>query len=346
MAMILHSDGELSSIATTGKKTSLWFPLILSLSLFAFSPSARAQPLAKLLTGYSSVSGSQAVLWIAKEAGAFRRHGLDVDLVFIGSGSKMIQAVMAGDLKITQVGGTAPITARLRGADLKIVAVTFDTLPNSIIANREIRSIPDLKGKKIGVSRFGSNTDFVARYVLKKYGLTPDRDVAILQLGDVPSIFAALKASSVEAGVLSHPTTAAAIKMGLRELLDVAEAGVQFPATSIITTEPFLRSQPETVKRYLMAVLEGIRRYKTDEAFAKKVISEYARIHDPALLDETYRRYAPKIPKNPYPTSASIRQALESLSDRKALDARPEEFFDDTVLRALEREGFVDGLYR
>ena len=346
MARIFRSDGEHSSIATMTKKKALWFPSILFLYLFAFSPSARAQPLAKLLTGYSSVSGSQAVLWIAKEAGTFRRHGLEVDLIFISSGSKMTQAVIAGELKVTQVGGTAPMAARLGGADLKIVAVTFDTLPNSIVASREIRSVRDLKGKRIGVSRFGSNTDFVARYVLKRNGLTPDRDVAILQLGDVPSIFAALKAGSVEAGVLSHPTTATAIKMGLRELLDVAETGVQFPSTSIITTESFLRNQPQMVRRYLMAVLEGIQRYKTDEAFAKKVIGEYARIQDPAVLDETYRRYAPKIPKIPYPTSGSIRQALESLSDPKAHEARPEEFYNDSILRALEREGFIDRLYR
>src|SRR3990167_7820347 len=103
MARIFRSDGEHSSIATMTKKKALWFPSILFLYLFAFSPSARAQPLAKLLTGYSSVSGSQAVLWIAKEAGTFRRHGLEVDLIFISSGPKMTQAVIAGDLKVTQV---------------------------------------------------------------------------------------------------------------------------------------------------------------------------------------------------------------------------------------------------
>ncbi len=315
--------------------------------LLGHSVSASAQSLTRLQVGYSSPSGNQAVLWVAKEAGSFKRHGLDVDLVFIGSGTTMTQATIAGEIKIAQMGGVAPISARLRGADLNIVAVSFNTLALSLITQRDIRSIADLKGKRIGVSRFGSNTDFGARYILKKHGLVPDRDVAILQHGDVPAIFAALQAGGIQGGMLSYPTTATAIKMGFKELVDMSEVGLEYPSTNIVVTERYLKGQSDLVRRFLMAFIEGIHRYKTDEVFTKKVIGDYARIRDAQVLDETYRLFANKIQKVPYPTPGAIRLALESLGDDpRARQARPEEFFDDSILRRLDREGFVDRLYR
>ena len=320
--------------------SAVFFLLLFSTAVFAQAPS-------RLLVGYSSPSGNQAVLWVAKEAGSFKRHGLDLDLIFIGSGTTMTQAVIAGEIKIAQVGGVAPISARLRGADLKMVAVSFNTLAISLIVQRDIRSMADLKGKRIGVSRFGSNTDFGARYILKKHGLLPDRDVAILQHGDVPSIFAALQAGGIQGGMLSYPTTATAIKMGFKELVDMSEIGLEYPSTNIVVTERYLKGQSDLVRRFLMAFIEGIHRYKTDEAFTKKVIGDYSRIRDAQVLDETYRLFASKIQKIPYPTRAGIRLALESLGDDpRARQARPEEFFDDSILQRLDREGFVEQIYR
>ncbi len=319
---------------------SIFYLLFSWAGVFAQAPS-------RLHVGYSSPSGTQAALWVAKEAGSFKRHGLDVDLIFIGSGSMMTQAVIAGEIKIAQMGGVAPISARLRGADLKIVAVSFNTLALSLIVQRDIRSMADLKGKRIGISRFGTNTDFGAQYILKKYGLLPNRDVAILQHGNVPSIFAALQAGGIQGGMLSYPTTATAIKMGFKELVDMSEVGLEYPGTNIAVTERYLKSQTDLVRRFLMAFIEGIHRFKTDEAFTKKVIGDYSRIRDAQVLDETYRLFANKSQKIPYPTRGGIRLALESLGDDpRAREAKPEEFFDDSILRQLNREGFVDQLYR
>ncbi|MBI4522763.1 MAG: ABC transporter substrate-binding protein [Deltaproteobacteria bacterium] len=320
--------------------------LLFYLSSLSVSPAAQISRV-KLLVGYSSPSGSQAVLWVAKESGAFSRHGIDVELIFVGSGSKMTQAVLAGELKIAQLGGVAPIAARLGGADAKIIAVSFNTLANSLIVNREIQSVHDLKGKRVGVSRFGTNTDAGARYVIKKNGLVPDRDVAILQLGDIPAVFAALQTGAVQGGILSYPTTARALKMGFKELVDISEIGLEYPGTNIVTMDRFLRSQPDLVRGFLMAFIEGIHRYKSDAAFTKRVIGQYARITDAGILDDTYRLFAQKLQKIPYPTPGGIRFALETLIDNpKARQARPEEFYDDTILRALEREGLVEQLYR
>src|SRR5262245_37922643 len=305
-----------------------------------------AQTGQKMLVGYSSLSATQATVWLAKEAGSFQRHGLDVELIYIGTGIKLVQAIIGGDIKIGQVGGAAPIAARLRGAETKIVAVPYNTLSLSLMTQTDIRSMADLKGKRIGISRFGSNTDFGMRYLLKKHGIA-EREVVLLQFGEAQAIFAALQSGAVQAGILSYPTTAAAIKKGFKELVDFSDVGLEFPNSNVVVTDPFLQTQPEAVRRFLMGYAEGIQRYKTDGAFTKRVMAKYLRLQDQTVLDETYQLFAPRIPRIPYPTVNGFRLALESLSDEpRARTAKPEEFYDDAILRSLEREGFFQQLYR
>jgi len=307
---------------------------------------ASAQSGQKLVAAYSSLSGTQAVLWLAKEAGAFQRHGLDVEMIYISTGTKMVQALVGGDIKIGQVGGAAPLGARLRGAEVKIIAVAFNTLALSVIAQTDVRAIADLKGKRLGISRFGSNTDFGMRYVLKKHGIS-DRDVTFLQFGEAQAIFGALVSGAIHAGILSYPTTAAAIRKGFKELIDFSEVGLEFPNSNVVATDRYLQTQPDQARRFLMGYAEGLYRYKTDAGFTKRVMAKYLRVQDPAVLDETYNLFAPKMPRIPYPTVNGFRLALESLSDEpRARAAKPEEFYDDTILRNLEREGFFQQLYR
>jgi NitT/TauT family transport system substrate-binding protein len=329
------------------KPASIYFGCAAAFTIwFVHSALASEQGSQRILVGYSSPSGSQAVVWLAKDAGSFQRHGLDVELIFIPAGSKMTQALLAGDIKIAQVGGIAPIAARLRGAELKIVAVSYNTLALSLMSQKEIRSLTELKGKRIGITRFGSNSDFALRYVLKKNGIL-ERDVFILQFGDPPSTFAALQAGSIQAGIMSYPTTAAAIKKGYNELVEMSEIGLEYPGTNVAVTDRLLQTQRDIVRRFLMGYVEGIQRFKTDEIFTKRVISKYLRVSDPVILDETYKLFAPQMAKIPYPTPAAIRLALESVSDDpRARTAKPEDFYDDSILRSLEKEGFIQQLYR
>ena len=142
-------------------------------------------------------------------------------------------------------------------------------------------------------------------------------------------------------------STAAAIKKGFKELVDFSDVGLEFPNSNVVVTDRFLQTQPEVVRRFLMGYAEGIQRYKTDGAFTKRVMAKYLRVQDQTVLDETYQLFAPRIPRIPYPTVNGFRLALESLSDEpRAITARPEEFYDDAILRSLEREGFFQQLYR
>jgi NitT/TauT family transport system substrate-binding protein len=313
-----------------------------------FSDLALGQALQKVVAGWSSPSGNQAVIWVAKDAGSFQQHGLDVELIFVGAGSKMMQALLAGDIGIAQVGGAAPVSARLSGADIKIVAVSFNTLALSLMAQKDIRTVADLKGKRIGISRYGSNTDFGIRYILRKNGMAADKDVAILQLGDAVASFAALQAGAVQASIISYPTISLAKKAGFREIADIAsDPSFEYPGSSIVVTDRVLQTQADMVRRFLLAYLQGIHRFKTDEPFTKRVIASRLRIADPAIVDETYKYAAARIPRMPYPTVNGMRMALESLgNDARVKNVRPEDFYDDSILRGLERDGTVQQLYR
>lgn len=326
--------------------TPIHLPIFLAMLFFGYGAHAAAQSGPKLAAAYSSLSATQAALWIAKEAGAFQRHGLDVELVYVSSGTKMVQALIGGDVKIGQAGGAAPLAARLRGAEVKIIAVAFNTLALSLIAQTDIRAMTDLKGRRVGISRFGSNTDFGMRYLLKKNGIA-ERDVIFLQFGEAQAIFGALVTGAIHAGILSYPTTAAALRKGFKELIDFSEVGLEFPNSNVVATDRYLQTQPDQARRFLMGFAEGLYRYKTDAPFAKRVMAKYLRVQDQAVLDETYDLFAPKMPRIPYPTVNGFRLALESLSDEpRAKTARPEEFYDDKILRSLEREGFFQQLYR
>ncbi len=324
-------------------------PVRITIFLLAFflslaSTDARA---AKLYMVYASIGGTQAVGWIAREAGLFSKYGLDVDLLFTGGG-RAVTSLLGGDTPIVTVGGPSAIAARLGGSDVIIVAHIFDTILYSLMVTPEIRTFADLKGKKLGASRFGSATDFALRYVLKQKGFDPVKDMVIFQIGGQAETLAALRAGSIQAGVIASPATQEAKRLGMRELVNLATLGVEYPQTTIVTTERFLRTNRDTVLRFARAYVEGIHRFLSDREFSIKVISKYTKIQSRPTLEATYDDYAPYIKKVPVPTTGSIKTVLEQLSatDSKARSARPQDFIDGSVMAELEREGFFQQIWR
>lgn len=312
---------------------------------FAWLPAqARA---AKLYVVYASIGGNQAPVWIAREADLFAKHGLDVDLLFTGGG-RAVTSLLGGDTPIVTVGGPSAISARLGGSDIIIIAHIFDTILYSLMVTPEIRTIPDLKGKKLGASRFGSATDFALRYVLKLNGFDPVKDMVIFQIGGQAETLAALKAGSIHGGVIASPATAEARRLGMRELINMAKLGVEYPQTTITTTERFLRSNRDTVLRFARAYVEGMQRFLDDREFSMKVIGKYTKIQSRPTLEATYDDYAPYAKKIPVPSPGSIKTVLEQLSatDPRARIARPQDFIDGSVIADLEREGFFQRIWR
>ena len=302
---------------------------------------------AKLYVVYASISGTQAIGWIAKEAGLFAKHGLDVDLLFTGGG-RAITSLLGGDTPIVTVGGPSAIAARLAGSDVVITAHVFDTILYSLMVAPDIRALSDLKGKKLGASRFGSATDFALRYVLKQNGLDPVKDVVIFQIGGQSETLAALRAGSIQGGVIASPATAEAKRLGMKELINMANLGVEYPHTTIATTGRFLRTNKETVLRFTRAYVEGIQRFLNDREFSLQVIGKYTKIQSRAALDATYDDYTPYVKKIPAPAVGSIKTVLEQLSatDPKAKTARPQDFIDTSIVSELQQEGFFKQIWR
>ena len=324
----------------TSKENHFFHSLLAVFAFCAVLLPGRASA-AKLYVVYASIGGTQAVGWVAKEAGLFAKHGLDVELLFTGGG-RAVTSLLGGDTPIVTVGGPSAIAARLGGSDVIIIAHIFDTILYSLMVTPDIRSLADLKGKKIGASRLGSATDFSLRYVLRHYGIDPVKDVVIFQIGGQAETLAALRAGSIQGGVIASPATAEAKRLGMKELVNMATLGVPYPQTAIATTDRFLRDNRDTVVRFTRGYVDGIRRFLADREFSLRVIAKYTKIQSRPTLEATYDDYAPYVKKEPTPSAGSVQTVLDQLSatDPRARGARPQEFIDGSVVEQLSREGF------
>jgi ABC-type nitrate/sulfonate/bicarbonate transport system substrate-binding protein len=303
----------------------------------------------RLVVGWSAIAGSQAPLWITKEAGLLERNSLDVTMIYIDGGSKAAQALMSGDVPIVQIGGNAPVVARLRGGDVTMIAGLTNVLAYSLVVSPEIKRPEDLKGKKLSVSRFGSNSDYATRKILLKWGLRPDIDVAILQIpGGQPVRLAAVQSRQVHGMVAQPPVTNLARKFNLNILAEPEDFGGAYPTTPIASRSSYIREKPETVRKFMRALIEGIHVYKTQKEFSKNVMAKYIKVKDPEVLEDSYQFFSRLVPAKPYPTLEGIKEALAELGEKdpKARATRPEDFADLSFVRELEESGFIDGLYK
>ncbi len=306
--------------------------------------SVHAQSQRPLHVAWSSIASSQAILWVAQEGGLFRKHGLQVELVYIPSGPLIIQSMLAKEIDIAQTAGPAVVAADLAGANLAIVAGINNTFVYSFRARPDIKTPSDLKGKKIGVTRIGSDSHTATVFALRKWGLDPERDVTILQLGGQPEILTALKSGLVEAGPLSYPQAGRARQLGIPELADIGGLGIPYQGTAIIMRRDQIETNRELMLNFLKGLVEGIYLYLKRPEFAMDVIGKFSKIKDRELLSETYKinaeRYLEKIP---YPTLPGIQNILQQLALRnpRARQARPEQFVDMSLIAELERRGFL-----
>jgi len=285
---------------------------------------------------------------VIKDAGIFLRNGLDPSLVLIAGGSGIIQSVIAGDLPIAVVSGEPSILARLQGADTVILGGLVNIIDFSIITAPEIKKPQDLKGKKLAVSRFGSSTDFVIRYALDKWGLVPDRDVAILQIGSQPARLTALKSGTVQGTIVGPPADIVARKSGFNEIATPEQLNLAYPNTSIVSTSSTLAKNEALLRRIMKSLVEGIHFFKTQKEASMKSMDAFARLGDAALIEETYRHYQELIPRVPYPDLKGIQTVLNEIGrkDPKVKNLKPDAFADARLLKELEASGLSQQLYR
>ncbi|HEX5605694.1 MAG TPA: ABC transporter substrate-binding protein [Candidatus Binatia bacterium] len=281
---------------------------ILVLALWCFGAQPAATQSTTLHVGFNGFYGA-APLYVAQDAGIFRKHGFTLELVFIAGGSLSTQALIGKSLDLLQTGGPPFLNAYVRGARLKIIAGVTNILPYVLITASRITSSEQLRGKKIGISRFGSNTDFVVRFALGHLGLTP-ADVTVLQVGGSQARFVALKAGTIDATVLSPEEALAAQKLGMNTLLDFVAKGVEFPHVAIVAREEYLQTQAPLVRRFMTAYLEGIRFFKTRKEESVRKMMVLSRLNDREIAEKAFDVYTRSLPDDGRPTIKGLESVL------------------------------------
>ena len=303
--------------------------------------------LTRLRVGLAGLSNEYIAVYVGKELGRFKEQGLDTEIITFSGGSSMLQAMLAGELSIILVGGTF-VQVALRGADLVAVATPVDTFPYALVVKSSIGKPEQLKGTKLGISRFGTASELGLRAALKKVGVDPETSkITIMQVGDQANRFAALQSGSIDGTVLVPPSTWVAEKLGFKVLLDMAQLKLPFPQQNVVTRKSFIEKSPEVVEAFLKAYVAAIRDAKIEKEKTVNVMAKYLRLDigkDRDLLEAGQREIAIKqIRQKPYPALEAIRVVLGQYS-KEPKD--PKEFVDERFMRKLDESGFIDALYR
>jgi len=319
------------------------------IALIIVMPSAKGLAAAaktQLRVAYSSISGSAVIPWIAVDKGIFAKYELDVELIYV-AGSPAMQSLLGGTTQLSIQGVEPVMRVNAQGGDTVMIVGLVTKPPFSIIVRPEIREPKDLKGKAMGVTRFGSTTDALLRLALDKWGLRPEADVPIIQMGGVPPILSGMQSKKIYGGPISLPTLALAKQEGFRELVDLAEVIPDYQSAGVVTRRLFLRQNSDVARNFVRAIGEAIAVFKNDLAYSKKIIKERLKIDDALVQEETQRTYLNYVPKIPYPNRAGI-ALIKTFLEKSEPQLRPlsvDDQIDGSIVRGLEQSGFFSSLY-
>jgi ABC-type nitrate/sulfonate/bicarbonate transport system substrate-binding protein len=315
---------------------------------FAWSESVAQE---RLKISYSSVDAPNANWYIAEDRRFYQKYGLDVDLVFIPTSTTNVATLVAGSVKVGNISGGSIANAVVGGANLVAAGCFINTLPYELIVHESIRTAQQLKGKSVGISRIGSSSDVAARVLLKALGLEPDKDVAILQVGGSGERAAAFASGKIVA-FPSPPGTVHLTKgMASRTLITTADFPKRYPFPYVCPTTPksYLSSNRDTVKRLLMALIEATYFFKTRKEESKKIFAKYSRQSNEAYLESAYQTIAKLFERVPLATregmEVQINEAL-ALMRKPGTAVKAEDIIDDRLVVELEKEGFIDRIYK
>ena len=326
-------------------KAFAWKLVVINFVLcFALPAVASAQ---KFVVGYSGITAIQAPFWIIKDAGYFKQEGLDSNLVYIAASSTMAQAMLAGEVAISTANSQAVVDTGLQGGDLVAVGAIVNFVALYVIAAPEIKSVQDLRGKPVGVSRFGATTDFAIQMFLKKYGLEPVRDVPIIQIGGLPELAAALSNKSIYAAAMSYPMGLVAQQAGMKMLANLAKEEIPFLHQGLTTTGRFMRERRSQVKAFVRAYGKAVHYMHTRKEESKAIVSRYTKVTDPAMLEGTMQYAYDFVEKVPLVKREAIQVTLDETGKKnpKAKQAKPEQFYDNSLVQELINEGFFQSLW-
>jgi ABC-type nitrate/sulfonate/bicarbonate transport system substrate-binding protein len=283
-----------------------------------------------------------------KELDLTRKYGLDVDMLFVPVSSRAIQAALAGEIQFITSGGVANINANATGADFVGLTATLNTFVFKIISSPEIKKPEQLKGRKVGISRLGGASDFSIRYALTHWGLVPDKDVALIQVGGEPEEVMALQNKAVDAVILSEPFASVATRAGAVVLADLSQLGVRYTMHGFGVRKSYIQAHRDITVRFMKAYLEGIYVFKTNKDVALNVLKKYTRLDDMSLVQTSYDEMSQRLIRRvPYPDREGIQTIIDQLAKTRPQmkNLNPGDFIDPSILKEIEDSGFIKKLY-
>ena len=323
--------------------TTLCFSIATGFICATIAHGASAVP-DKVRAAYSSPSPTQGVLWVAQTGGLFLRNGLSVEIIFTRAA---IETLVAGEVEFGQMTGALMSSAKLQGADPVMIAGIQDQLDDRLVARPTIKSMEDLKGKRIGIFRFGSASHLRVLNILPRYGLS-ERDVAFLQIGDNPARLIALLGGAIDATLLPPPDHLEALRGNMKLLLNLRELNVSYQGTGLVTTQRLLAKRRDLARRFIKSYVEAIHLVKTNPEVSKRAFSKYRQTKDEKQLEDAYQTLREVVKPKPYPSlegfNTIIKDAIERIPAAKTANAK--DFIDSSLLEELDRSGYIDGLYR
>jgi NitT/TauT family transport system substrate-binding protein len=298
----------------------------------------------KVRVAFSAVAPTQGVLWVADVGGLLNKHGISAEIIYTRAA---IETLVAGEVDFAQMTRSLMSSARLQGADPVMIAGVQDMLDDRLVARPNIRSMEDLRGKRIGVFRFGSASHLRLIYVLPRYGLS-ERDVTMLQIGDSPERLIALSGGSIDATLFSPPDHFEALRAGMKILLNLRDLNVPYQGSGLVTTQRLLARKRDIARRFLKAYVEAVHMVKTNPDFSKKAFAKYRQTKDEKRIEDAYQALREVIRPKPYPSIEGFKTIIKDASDRipAAKTANPKDFIDVSLLEELDKSGFIDALYR
>ena len=316
---------------------------MLCLFLFLCAEPARSQETIRI--SYSSVNPHALLVSLAEKRGLYSKYGLSSYVIYIPGGGPVMQTLLASDLDLAQLTGAPGVAANLRGADVIYIAMSDDRLGYQLVTRPDLKKVADLKGKRFGISRFSSGSEFGVRALLKKVGVDP-KDVTILQIGNEAERLAALKSGTIDGSVFNAPFGTMAKKFDFNILADAVALGLPYFSTGIAGSAKLLQRNEKKVLSFLRAYLEAVKIFKTEPDYTLKALAQFTRVSDMELVKEAYEYNKNRIPDVPYPSATAMQAVIDPLVEREPKLARVDakSFVTDRYLKKLEEEGFVQKL--
>lgn len=299
-----------------------------------------AQTLDKIRLGYSGTGINNYVLEMGKRQGIFRRNGIELEVVYVNSGSLLNQGLISGTFDLAFSQGSEAMIAKLRGADVRITAVVANRFNHVYLAAPSITTFKQLKGKKVAVSRFGSGSHFQTNLALREGGLDPEKDVTVLQIGNSGARITAILSGVVDGTIMAADFVPRAKREGFNVLADLADTKIEYPFLSLNFMGSYIDKNLRLVKALIKSMAESIRALQTDPVNAKVAIRAALKTDDTETIDYALARSVQVLARRPFPTQAGIQTVIDELGkDAAGKNLKFEDYVDLRALRELDKEG-------